>query len=515
DLVISITGETDSMKTAIRCVHTEADPRQWHLATIPIHGITKTIHCRIEARPPQNTHSVNVPAVLIGSPMVITGKQQTDPPVFAIVIDSLRARDLGAYGSPLATSPALDRFSQGAITYFHAVASSSWTMPSVRNIMCGRYTNRFAREGENIYHVNERLRLIQSECAHNGRITVLISANHLITEDRGFDQGFTIFDTYAATHWKQGSTPAIWDRIARHLEATEGLPVLFYIHMMDPHDPYLPEPPFDAIFNPPPDTCVRPSLHGRETGHLNFAETGNRESLLTEIEKAYLHRYYCGEIRQVDAMMQAFFRKLHALDMLRNSLIFVTSDHGEEFGEHGFYQHGKTLYEEAIHVPLFIRFQETPGIDRIHPFPVSTIDIPATVRSLFGWQPDPEGEGTDIRRIARDGTSPTVYSILHHRTSKPSSNHSLWRAAFRNNRKIMWTRSTGYHCIDLARSPSETDFIRMSQFDEFHRSSAMASWRHLAHDLTIFMDHELVLQDDYPVAEPAFTHKLQQLGYIQ
>ncbi|HPQ40351.1 MAG TPA: sulfatase [bacterium] len=486
----------------------------WQMIDIPLPDSQKTGELTFILDQEMELTETQDVTLLVGSPMIVSGETTQKPHVIWIVLDSMRARDAGMYGSPEITTPFLDTLSRQAVTCSALRSSSSWTMPSVKNYMTGRYTNRFVREGENLYKIKPRLPLIQSVFAQNGWLTAAVTANHLITADTGYDRGFTEFDDAPAEHWRHGSTRVLLHRVGTMLERHLGHPLFLYLHIMDPHDPYTPVSPFQQMFDPPPATAVREELRPRETGFLNH-QYFDRHEPLTPVEKSFLHRHYLGEIRQVDTMLHVLFRKLLHLGYLENSIIIITSDHGEEFGEHGFYQHSKSLYEEAVHVPMILYSQDEQFRGFIQAGCASTVDIPDTLCTMSGLVFPGETEGRSLYPpMNPEPRDRTVYSLLHHRERRQSA-HTLWRSVYRGTQKIQWVNHDGYQCIDLDRFPGETFDVIATEFSEFKSNPALTGWLSLAEELEAFMNAEEVFSSSDSDDNRSLNHKLKQLGYIE
>jgi len=451
--------------------------------------------------------------VLIGSPVFVPEESNNRPIVIVLVVDSLRARDTGMYGSANANTPFLDEFSRHSIIYSQALSSSSWTMPSVRNLMSGQYSNRFAREGENLYEIREPFPLIQEIFSEGNWYTAAISANNLINVDKGYERGFDVFDSGPSKLWRHGSSREIYRSIKEILTESGDMPLFMYLHIMDPHDPYTPLEPFVRICDPPPDDSVRQILHSKEAGHLNFSK--NRLAL-KDIEREYLHDYYCGEIRQMDTLVHLIFKLLEDMQLLQNSMILFTADHGEEFGEHGYYQHGKTLYEDSVRVPFVIKdFTDKVTVGQIKPGWVSTVDIPETLSKMAGLHFSLKTEGMNIYPPANINLADrTIYTILHHR-DKEQNAHTIWRAAYSGTRKIMWMNKIGYRCTDLSKYPADNFDLVSPDYDTVFTNSRFSAWRPVSQSLNEFIEGELVLKDhENKEVDKGLRQKLMQLGYV-
>jgi len=487
----------------------------WEKHEIPLEKCKGDLHCRFSLQNdnPAPSEETNV---LIGSPVFVSNKANTQPVVILMLIDSLRARDTGIYGSSMANTPFLDEFSRHSVIYQQALSSSSWTMPSVRNLMSGQYSNRFSREGENLYEIREPFPVIQEVFSKANWFTAAISANHLITVDKGYERGFDMFDSGPSKLWLHGSSREIYTRTKDLLEENLDKPLFLVLHIMDPHDPYTPYDPFNRFCDPPSDNSVRQILHSKASGHLNF-EQSEDDSALTDIEREYLHDYYRGEIRQTDTLVYHIVSILTELNILENSMILLTADHGEEFGEQGYYQHGKTLFEDSVRVPLMIKdFTSESVAAQIKPGWVSTIDIPETLSQMADLTFPIITEGMNIYPPEDiDLKNRSVFTILHHRSHEKSA-RTLWRSAYSGSKKIMWMNQWGYRFTDVNLYPADNFCLISTDPVSVMKENKFAEWRSLFKSLNEFMEGELVLQDgDEAQVDKKLRQKLRQLGYVK
>jgi len=487
------------------------DLSRWKKIELPLKKLTGTISGSVivVAEGDQTTRD-NI-RVFMGSPVFVPTHQKQNPDVILIVLDSLRARDLGSYGSHKANSPFLDRFSSRTMTYSNALSTSSWTMPAVKNLFSGQYSNRFTREGENLYEIRDPFPVIQEIFAEAGWFTGAISANHLITSEKGYERGFDVFDSGPSELWQYGSSQQFYHRAIELIDQNKDKPFFLYWHIMDPHDPYTPVMPFEKLCESPDKQQVREFLHPRESGHLNFEKPEDRKKL-TDLEKEFLHANYRGEIRQVDSLLYMLFQHLSETDLLEDTIVLITADHGEEFGEHGFYQHGKTLFEDSVRVPFFLKAgtDTLPGL--ISDW-VSTLDIPDTLTTLSGIDFPDCSQGLSIYPQVPESQR-TLYTLLHRRTTDRRG-RAVWRSAYRGSEKVMWMNQIGWTCSDLDRYPDENHGFVEPDLQRLLNNPRLSQWHSLASDLNESISQEESYQSDTPQNDKKLTQKLRQLGYIK
>jgi membrane-anchored protein YejM (alkaline phosphatase superfamily) len=210
------------------------------------------------------------------------------------------------------------------------------------------------------------------------------------------------------------------NRVAfKWLEKNREQPFFLFIHYMDAHCPYIPPPPYDEYFGKRDKGII---MKFGPKGDLSYvtAERNLAFSVmegkhrLTPEEKELIISQYDSGIRYIDSCLGLLFERLKALNVYDNTLIIVTSDHGEAFGEHGEMYHGRTLYEEVLRVPLIIKYPSSAPRQGVVEKQVSLVDLFPTVLS-FLHLPIPSGidgevfENSDHPIIVEDGTLKAIY----------------------------------------------------------------------------------------------------------
>jgi arylsulfatase len=329
--------------------------------------------------------------------------------VVLVTLDALRADHLSSYGYERETSPFLDSLETEATRFTRAFSASSHTREAIPSILTGRspdeaVDDRFRRRADT---VAARLR-------EAGFETAGFHSNPFVSRAYGFDQGFDTFyddlhlgsnrllalaqrafDKLRNRHYARASE--INERSLDWLDSLEGeQPFFLWNHYMDPHGPY--EAP--AAYQ---DRFHGESISSRESTRLYHRAIDDPESI-TDAEREHLIDLYDAEIAYSDDQLAAFFEALEERDLLEESLIVLTADHGDAFGEHGYYEHPRYLHDELVHVPLFaLGPGVTPGA--VDP-PTSTLDVVETVLSAAGHT-DSSLPGEDLREMA---AAPDAYA---------------------------------------------------------------------------------------------------------
>ena len=319
--------------------------------------------------------------------------------VLIIVVDTLRADHLSLAGFPRDTTPHLDHFAAGGAIFDTAISASSWTLPAHASLLTGRYPREhrttLARD-----RLPKDIPIVSEWFSQHGYRTAAFSGNPLFFSRRtGFGRGFEVFeDTYPPLASLLLSTVAgqQWRIMAHRTHLSSNLlgrssaedinrqslawierdarPFFAVLNYFDVHDPYVPPPQYRNRYG-----AVRFRLGAVGTSFNEFPQ-------LTDAQEQQEIAMYDAAISYTDDQIHLLLSELEQRGILRNTVVVITSDHGEEFTEHGFSTHANALYTELIHVPLIIVAPgEVPPATRIAT-PVSLTHIPATVIDLATGQ---------------------------------------------------------------------------------------------------------------------------------
>lgn len=328
------------------------------------------------------------------------------PNIVLYLIDTLRADHLGAYGYSRPVSPRIDAFAERAVLFEHAVAQSSWTRSSMASIFTGRgplghgangRSDRLSAAAETL---PERLRAA-------GYRTAALITNPNLTAGFGFDQGFDDF-TYLT---EEAGADEVHSAAVHWLESRAGdEPFFLYLHTLDPHSPYTAPASFRRRLAPGvAETTARRSLD-----IVDDLQAGRIE--VTEALAAELEALYDAEIAFNDHHFGALLDELEERQLFEDSLVILASDHGEEFHEHGNWQHGRALHGESIDVPLIIKLPRDGGGRRVA-HRVQQVDLLPTLLAYLGLAAEVELEGRSLLPLMAAepavGQHARVFSYLH------------------------------------------------------------------------------------------------------
>jgi arylsulfatase A-like enzyme len=323
------------------------------------------------------------------------------PNVVLISVDTLRADRLGTYGYDRPTSPTIDRqLAAQGVTVESCYSQSPKTTPSHMTMLTSLYpcVHRIPLwEGTRPGPVlSPRANTLAEILKNAGYATAAFAGRGHMHRSRGFGQGFDVYD-----HGHQLERAMRWMRRHRHRK------FFLFFHTYAVHDPYLPPlrliKLFDGEYRGPVLETVRGLLHGvKDAEHASrifwaSVDTNDRRDV------RFVRRLYDAAIRHMDESIVApLLDELESLGLANNTLVVLTSDHGEAFGEHGAFRHGD-LYTETLRVPLIFRFpgRLLPG-HRVRGG-ARVVDVMPTILDLLQVSAPPTVQGRSIGPLMRGG----------------------------------------------------------------------------------------------------------------
>ncbi len=323
----------------------------------------------------------SVAASVAGTPTRPEESVDADRPNFVLItIDTLRADHLGCYGYFRDTSPALDALARESLRFEHCVVPLARTTPTHASLLTGLYPLEHGVV-DNVTHSRRQqvlpddIRTYAQIAEEAGYATAGFVSAAPLKRESGLSRGFQTWTEPADAQRPADETTA--DALA-WLNRPPETPFFLWIHYFDPHSPYRPPDPYDAMFTT--DDALKRYMEERR-----FAEETQKQHIGGEVraakswDSAESINRYDGEIRFVDTQFARVLEALRTEPLWNNTVIVVTADHGEGLGQHNWPNHGG-YWHEQLHVPLLIRVpRHAPGVVER---PVSTVDILTTVLHL-------------------------------------------------------------------------------------------------------------------------------------
>ena len=429
-----------------------------------------------------------------------------------IVVDSLRADRLGAYGYPDARTQNIDRIAARATLYANHMSAAPWTYPSMGSLLTGHSPSVHGAQRlswppdpsdqpgiPELGAFRTDLPTLATILRGHGYETAFIGSNWLLSRESGFDRGFdhysdplstdfyvTLLLSRAETHRWNRSIPAreMTTRFIEYLGRQRTRPVALVAHYMDPHVPYDPPPRFVTASDDAQDES--PS------------------------------RMYDGEIAYVDDELGRLLRFLEESGRMPSTILGITSDHGEALPgvdsrnalnvvpladryTQTQLDHGHHLHQELLHVPFLLYSPELEP--RIHTGVTRTIDVLPTLLDALGLSNPHASEGRSVLREAREALPALSESVLYGLEKK-----SWRRDAFKLIYRSGYPAESQFELYDLASDPGETRNLARSDAERAAR---------LAGEMFEYLDRLPKVEHRRLAPTRETIERLRSLGYVK
>lgn len=322
--------------------------------------------------------------VALGFPEVVGRAPADRPNVLVYVVDCLRADHVGAYGYHRPTTPAIDRLAAEGVVFEKAYSCAAWTKPAVGCLFTSTYPWRHGVRTV-ASTLAEDVTTVAEAFQSAGYATHAWVANPLVDRSqsalgRGFDRFVALAQRWVGKNVNLAGAEAdasALNEALRWLERNRRRSFFLYLHSLDLHAPYEPRPPFDASF-------VRAGTSGIDA-----------ERDLYDNEVAY-------NDREIGRLMDG----LRGLGIYDSTLVVITADHGEEFMEHAVARHGRSLHDEALHVPLVVKLPAGRSAGHRVAAAVNSLDIAPTLLEYATVARPATFEGVGLAGLVAGGEPP-------------------------------------------------------------------------------------------------------------
>ena len=430
------------------------------------------------------------------------------PNVLLISIDSLRADHLGAYGYDRPTSPSIDSLADAGTVYETALSTTTWTLPAHASMLTALYpeVHGVSKDGTKL----SESAVLVSEMLHDaGYYTGAVVSAPYLHRDYGFDQGWDVYDdepftfdrrpqNFNPTHWGTTS-PAVHARAVDLLGQAAGRPFFLFVHYWDVHYDYAAPPPYDRMFDP--------GYAGGVTS-LNFEFNDEIHPAMDPLDLRHVVALYDGEIAYTDSYVGRLLAELERLNLWDNTMVVLTSDHGDEFFEHGQKGHRKNLFGTTLNVPLIIKWPARSSPATRVDVPVSLVDVVPTILEVTGLPPLEWTRGTELLSLIDGSPSAVRYRF--------ASLFDRLKAVVGGDLKLIsrWSPTAQHgerpQLFDLRHDPNERNNLAADREDARTRlSHAQSQWLAIAeHDARSVEGIEFE-------PDPELADRLRSLGYIR
>jgi arylsulfatase A-like enzyme len=365
--------------------------------------------------------------------------KQRHPNIILIVMDTARADHLSCYGYHRKTTPNIDEIAKHGVLYQNAFTPAPWTPPSHASIFTGKYPSHHKTIGKDVSFNTENTSLAEILGEH-GYHTVGITCCQILGPGSNFEKGFSEYVELKERvlgnskfrrlllkevirkfiHGRDACTGMATEVIKNFLRNRQKRPLFLFVNYFTCHTPYEPPRPFRKQFC---RSCSGSKFYfqeylankilGKTTeklsdsdlnveklkwiasggGGLSFAA---RETSISEKEWEVVKSWYDGEMAYLDFQIGNLGDFLVESDLFDDTLLMITSDHGESFGEHGLAVHPLGLYDNVIHVPLIVCCPSIISREKRVSSLVSTIDIFPTLLEVAGINSQPAIQGRSL-----------------------------------------------------------------------------------------------------------------------
>ena len=448
-----------------------------------------------------------------------------DRNVVLYTVDTLRGDALDLDDPDSSLTPNLARLAAAGTRFDDVQAQCPWTLPSICSMMTAIHPS-----GQGVVSSRQRLdsarRTLAEEMAAAGYLTQAVVCNAWLTDSFGLNQGFEFYNHV----WEEGASEywenTIWVRIVRRfkpgflvapdthnsaemvdrainfLQQNAESNFFLWVHVIDPHDPYAPLGRFRALAAQGYEGRLPPT----RSGNVNKLRRGRR---LEAEDRRHLRRLYDLEVQYTDEQFGRLMDTLEDLDLLDNTLVVFTSDHGEEFWDHENVGHGHTLFDELTHVPLIIKPPEVPAVQQVST-QVRLIDMAPTILDLLGLPPMAEGQGSSLLPLMEG-------AVEDHRTSFSEAliyfgeKKSVDDGRFR---LILSANSGTQELFDLEADPGATHDVS-DQYPEVVTRLKEALRDHLREQQSFNESLEKNEENGESKIDDRMKARLRALGYLQ
>ncbi len=360
------------------------------------------------------------PCILLGEPVIRSFQDNIDerpPNIIIICLDTLRADHLGCMGYQRETTPALDRIASEGILFTQAFSQSGFTLPSHKSFLSGYYPQLFDyysnTETAERKKLTNQIPLIQHYLKSTGYYNVAFTGGVFVGAPFGFYSGFDLYNQ-AVNQMRGTADEEEGGRIVKESgfnnavdwlrENGEGGPFFMFLHTYGIHASYAPPPGYDGLFESDNESTLGPTIARKILWDHN--EGKSPEGPIDQDDIEHIKLIYDRGIRWIDDEVGRLYDHLDSLGILDNTILIILSDHGEEFCEHGKFEH-KRLYEQDLHVPLIIRSPRLFPRGKTIGTKVELVDVVPTLFDVLGIKPQSPLHGRSLASLVRGSGSET------------------------------------------------------------------------------------------------------------
>lgn len=428
-------------------------------------------------------------------PLSGCGRAQRARNLVLVSIDTLRADHVGCYGYPRPVSPAIDSLASEGVLFEDVTTPSPWTLPAHASLLTGLYPSHHGVKSVT-QCLPDRITTVAELLTQSGFHTAAFVNSSLLTRKYGLNQGFSDFK-----HFHRDAAESEPSRVGNAAEewlANAGdEPFFLFLHYYDPHSDYVSLTRYEEEF-------ARPYNGIADGTTKQLIEYRAGDVLLDSNDAAHLIDLYDAEIRMVDDSIARVIRSLDHASRLADTVVMITSDHGEEFLDHGGVLHGRTHYREIAGVPLVMRGPGVPKGARV-PGVVSLVDVVPTILSLLNLPLPVSVDGINLAPLFTSGVDVPAERVIFSEADHNNSEIDI--------KRLVRCGSYAYH-YDLLEKSAELYDLEEDSAERKNIVSERDSVASRLHaELVEFMTGETSAESGV-ILSPEEIRRLKSLGYL-
>lgn len=419
---------------------------------------------------------------------------QSRPNVLLVVLDTVRADHLSVYGYKRQTTPYLEALARETVLFRNAISASDMTLSSHGSLFTGLYPSwHGAHLTRSVPQpLDPSFRTLAEILSDNGYTTMAVLANCAYLRPAfGLNQGFDLYDVRTPVSASAASRECLRGLLSRglnHFVSTaeffrsyrrgdeitgdalrifnamhgRGSPFFLTLNYMDTHDPYIPPPPYNDLFpgrNPKFDHLGRVTELHRELALLQTSAT-------TAADLRHIDSQYDGALAYEDAEVKRLLDGLKQAGLYDNTLIVVTSDHGEALGERSFLGHSSSVHQELVHVPLLVKYPGSTSPSAGQPIETITsgVDIMPTVLDVAGIAIPPNLQGQSLRKLSAQAPGLVLAESFPNYLARLKQRSDLGqRAIYQGHWKYIGSTTGQKELYNLSDDPKELQNLYKSE----------------------------------------------------
>lgn len=459
--------------------------------------------------------------------------------IILISIDTLRADHLSCYGYPLRISPNIDKFSKESTMFKFAISQSPWTLPSHTSLMTSLYPSQHGANRGSTHLIKECLTLAEI-LEKESFITAGFTDGGYVSSNYGFDQGFYIYDDGARkklnlvykpvpyrlalkspfSFFRKMSFSFSVSKIIDWLRLNANNNFFLFIHTFEVHDYFYNHIKLKPYLNKL-GIKYKPSMNKIIKGKCTIGNNIINWILnANEREIDYVRALYDAEIMYVDELLNNIFSELKSLKLDSNTLVILTSDHGEGFNkELKRIHHGGRLHNDQINVPLIFRLPKVIPANKLVNTPVQLIDVLPTILDLLNIPIPKQVQGNSLSKLICNDNFEQNYPVyseeLYHRFNEKNLRENIKEGEYRmvsliyDGIKIIHS-SDGNELYDLQKDLEERNNL-------FHDKEYLAKSANLQEKLKFFIYNykpKYLIQKNVNYISHDIREQLKSLGYL-